>query len=200
MQHNHARFPFELATLPWDGDGLAPFLSRETLDYHYGKHHRGYVNKLNELVKGTPFEAMTLAEIVKKADGPVFNNAAQIWNHDFYWMSLSPRGTRPHGALAEAIERTFGSFDEFAARFKASATTHFGSGWTWLVKNDLGTLAICNTGNADNPLRANQTPLLVCDVWEHAYYIDYRNERAKYLEAFWKLANWEFAAHNFAQG
>ena len=189
----------ELPPLPYSMDALAPHLSAETLAYHYGKHHRAYVNKLNELVHGSEFEAMSLPELIRKSSGPMFNNAAQVWNHSFYWNCIGPRrGGRASAELARAIDACFGSFDGFAARFKSSAAAKFGSGWTWLTKRADGVLAIHNTDDADNPLRSNELPLLVCDVWEHAYYIDYRNERAKYIEAFWQLVNWDFVAGNFA--
>ena len=187
----------ELNPLPYAPDALAPHISRETLDYHYGKHHRAYVNRLNELVAGTDFESWPLPELVRKATGPMFNNAAQAWNHEFYWNCLSPAGGVPTGELARAIDGQYGSFERFAARFRSLAAEKFGSGWTWLVRRDDGSLELRNSNDADNPLRWRQAPLLCCDVWEHAYYIDYRNERAKYLEAFWRLANWEFAERNF---
>jgi Fe-Mn family superoxide dismutase len=189
----------ELPALPYSMDALAPHISRETLEFHYGKHHRAYVTKLNELVGNSAFAGMPLPSLVKKSTGAIFNNAAQVWNHNFYWSCLSPKRTsRPIGNLAGAIDACFGSFDRFAAQFKSSATGKFGSGWTWLVKRNDGTLEIRNSDDADNPLRWNQTPLLTCDVWEHAYYVDYRNERAKYIEAFWHLVNWDFVADNFA--
>ncbi|HMN13372.1 MAG: superoxide dismutase [Fe] [Gammaproteobacteria bacterium] len=188
----------ELPALPYSSDALVPHISRETLEYHYGKHHRAYVNKLNQLVQGTEFEAMALPELIRKSTGLIFNNAAQVWNHSFYWNCLDPKGHRkPAGALARAIDASFGSFDEFSALFKGSAAAKFGSGWTWLIKRSDGTLAISNSDDADNPLRSNQVPLLTCDVWEHAYYIDYRNERPKYVEAYWHLVNWDFVARNF---
>ena len=188
----------ELPALPYGMDALAPHISRETLEFHYGKHHRAYVNKLNELVRNSAFEGMTLASIVKESTGPIFNNAAQVWNHGFYWNCLSPKGGgKPADKLAAAIDATFGSFDQFVSQFKNSAVSKFGSGWTWLVKSGDGALTIRNSDDADNPLRWDQTPLLVCDVWEHAYYIDYRNERAKYIEAFWHLVNWDFVTGNF---
>ena len=190
--------PFELMTLPFAIDALAPSISKETLEYHHGKHHRAYVNKLNEVAKGTEFENMALADVVKKSSGVMFNQAAQIWNHDFYWHSLTPTaGTKPSAALAKAIDAAFGSFAEMEKQFKASAAAKFGSGWTWLVKGADGKLAIKNSNDADCPLRWNETALLVCDVWEHAYYIDYRNVRPSYIDAFWKLANWDFASKNF---
>ncbi|WP_347988316.1 superoxide dismutase [Fe] [Methylomonas sp. AM2-LC] len=189
---------FELPALPYAKDALAPHISVETIEYHYGKHHQTYVTNLNNLVPGTEFEGLSLEEIVKKSSGGIFNNAAQVWNHTFYWHSLSPNGGgAPTGALAEAIEKTFGSFDKFKEDFTKAAVTTFGSGWAWLVKNADGTLAITSTSNAATPLTSGQTPLLTVDVWEHAYYIDFRNLRPKYLEAFWALVNWEFASANF---
>lgn len=188
-----------LPELPYDKDALAPHISAETLDYHYGKHHQTYVTNLNNLIKGTEFENLSLEEIVKKSGGGIFNNAAQVWNHTFYWNSLSPQGGgEPSGALADAINRSFGSFEKFKEAFTQTAITTFGSGWAWLVKNADGSLALVSTGNAATPLTTGQTPLLTVDVWEHAYYIDYRNARPKYLEAFWNLVNWEFASKNFA--
>lgn len=190
---------FELSTLPYARDALAPHISAETLDYHYGKHHQAYVNKLNGLIVGTIFEDSSLEEIIDQADGVLFNNAAQIWNHDFYWHCLSPKGgSEPNGVLLNSIEATFGSFAAFKQEFTASATGNFGSGWTWLVKDSDNELSIINTANADNPLQHGLVPLLTCDVWEHAYYIDYRNARPAYIEAFWQLADWSFAAENFA--
>ncbi len=187
----------ELMTLPFSLDALAPHISKETLEYHYGKHHRAYVNKLNELIQGTEFATLTLTEIIKKASGPLFNNAAQVWNHNFYWYGLTPQpSAKPTGDLAAAIDRSFGSFDQFAAQFKTAATTKFGSGWTWLVKTADGSLAIRNSNDAENPLQWNQLALLTCDVWEHAYYVDYRNERPRYFDAFWSLVNWDFVAKN----
>ena len=187
---------FALPELPYARDALAPYLSKETLDYHYGKHHAAYVANLNKLVKGTDFEGMSLEEIVKKAKpGPVFNNAAQVWNHTFYWNCLSPKGGgEPSGDLAEAIQKAFGSQAKFKGQFTAAAVGLFGSGWAWLVRKPDGGLAIESTGNAGNPMTAGNAPLLTCDVWEHAYYIDYRNVRPKYVEAFWKLVNWEYVA------
>jgi superoxide dismutase, Fe-Mn family len=189
---------FELPALPYAKDALAPHISEETLEYHYGKHHQTYVTNLNNLVSGTEFEGLTLEEIITKSSGGVFNNAAQIWNHTFYWNSLSPNGgDLPESGLGNAINRTFGSFEEFKAEFTKCAVTTFGSGWAWLVKNSDGSLALVSTSNAGCPLTEGQTPLLTCDVWEHAYYIDYRNARPKYLEAFWALVNWDFAAENY---
>lgn len=189
---------FELPPLPFAKDALAPHISAETLDYHHGKHHNTYVVKLNGLVPGTEYENKTLEEIITSAPaGGVFNNAAQIWNHTFYWNCLSPNGGgEPTGAIADAINNAFGSFDEFKAKFTDSAINNFGSSWTWLVKNADGSLAIVNTSNAGCPLTEGQTPLLTVDLWEHAYYIDFRNLRPDYMKAFWALANWEFVAAN----
>lgn len=189
---------FELPALPYANDALAPHISAETIEYHYGKHHQTYVTNLNNLVPGTEFEGLTLEEIVKKSSGGIFNNAAQVWNHTFYWNCLSPNGGgAPTGGLANAIERTFGSFDKFKEEFAKCAVTTFGSGWAWLVKNANGSLELVSTSNAGCPLTAGQTPILTCDVWEHAYYIDFRNLRPKYLEAFWALVNWDFASANY---
>lgn len=190
--------PHELPRLPYALDALSPLISRETLEYHYGRHHRAYVNKLNELIKGSSYEGMALDDLIRDSQGPIFNNAAQVWNHSFYWNCLSPESAgKPAGELAKAINAAYGSFDAFTVKFKASATGKFGSGWTWLVKAKDGALTIRNSDDADNPLRWNQTPLLTCDVWEHAYYIDYRNDRTKYIDAFWSLVNWDFVAGNF---
>ncbi|OOV86342.1 superoxide dismutase [Oceanospirillum linum] len=191
---------FELPALPYDKSALEPHISAETLEFHHGKHHNTYVDKLNGLVPGTEFEGKTLEEVIKAAPaGPVFNNAAQIWNHTFYWNSLSPNGGgQPAGALADAINAKWGSFEAFQTEFNDKAVNNFGSSWTWLVKNADGSLEIVNTSNAGTPMTAGQTALLTVDLWEHAYYIDYRNVRPKYLEGFWALANWDFAAANFA--
>ncbi len=190
---------FELPALPYAKNRLVPHISEETLEYHYGKHHQTYVTNLNNLVPGTEFEGLSLEEIIMKSSGGIFNNAAQVWNHTFYWNSLAPSaGGEPTGALAEAINATFGSFEKFKEDFTKCAVTTFGSGWAWLVKNADGSLALVSTSNAACPLTTGQTPLLTCDVWEHAYYIDYRNARPAYLEAFWALVNWDFAAANFA--
>ena len=187
----------KLPELPYAKDALAPHISAETIEYHYGKHHKAYVDNLNKLIPGTEFENMPLEDIIKKATGGVFNNAAQVWNHTFYWNCLSPKGSgAPTGALAQAIEKAFGSFDKFKEQFANAGMTRFGSGWAWLVKNADGSLAIESTGNADNPMKDGKKPLLTCDVWEHAYYIDYRNARAKYIEAFWNIVNWDFVAAN----
>ncbi len=190
---------FELPVLPYAKDALAPHISAETLEFHYGKHHQTYVTNLNNLVSGTEFDGMSLEEIVKKSSGGLFNNAAQVWNHTFYWNGLSPNGGgEPTGELVAAINAAFGSFAQFKEAFAKCAVTTFGSGWAWLVKNADGSLALVSTSNAGCPLTTGQTPLLTCDVWEHAYYIDYRNARPAYLEAFWALVNWDFAAANYA--
>ncbi|MED5239698.1 MAG: Fe-Mn family superoxide dismutase [Pseudomonadota bacterium] len=190
---------FELPPLPYDMSALVPHISRETLEYHYGKHHSTYVTKLNGLIEGTDLENQSLEEIIKNSSGPLFNNAAQIWNHTFYWNSLSPEGGgEPGGAVAQAIHAAFGSFENFQNEFNDRAVNNFGSSWTWLVKKADGSLAIVNTSNAQTPLTGEDTPLLTCDLWEHAYYIDYRNARPHYLEAFWQLVNWDFVAANLA--
>lgn len=189
---------FELPNLPYAMNALAPHISEETLQYHYGKHHRAYVNNLNNLAAGTEYEHMSLEDIIKKASGGIFNNAAQIWNHTFYWHSLAPNaGGEPTGEFAEKIHQTFGSFEEFKTIFTKSALTLFGSGWAWLVKNNAGELEIVQTSNAGNPMLDGKTPLFTCDVWEHAYYIDTRNDRGAYLKNFWELVNWKFADNNW---
>ena len=188
-----------LPELPYAKDALQPHISAETLDFHYGKHHQTYVTNLNNLIPGTEFENLSLEDIVKKSSGGVFNNAAQIWNHTFYWHSLSPKGGgEPTGPLADAINKQWGSFAAFKEAFTKAAIGTFGSGWAWLVKKADGALDIVSTSNAATPLTTDSKPLLTIDVWEHAYYIDYRNARPKYAEAFWNIANWEFAAKNFA--
>lgn len=191
---------FEFPPLPYAQNALEPHISAETLEYHYGKHHKTYLDNLNKLIAGTEFEGKTLEEVVKSSSGGVFNNAAQVWNHTFYWNCMSPNGGgAATGAVAEAIDKTFGSFDKFKEEFSTSAATNFGSGWTWLVKKADGSVAIVNTSNAETPLTdSSVTVLLTADVWEHAYYVDYRNARVKYLEAFWNLVNWEFVNKNFA--
>lgn len=187
-----------LPALPYALDALAPHISKETLEYHYGKHHQAYVTNLNNLIKGTEFETMGLEEIVKKSTGGVFNNAAQIWNHTFYWHGLSPNGGgEPDGELAAAIHAKFGSFEAFKEAFTKSCVGNFGSSWTWLVKKPDGSVDIVNTSNAATPLTTQDKPLLTCDLWEHAYYIDFRNLRPKYVETFFNLVNWEFVAENF---
>jgi Fe-Mn family superoxide dismutase len=187
-----------LPPLPYAPDALEPTISKETIDYHYGKHHQTYVTNLNNLVAEGEFKDASLEEIIQRASGGVFNNAAQIWNHTFYWNCLSPKGGgEPSGPLADAITSAFGSFDEFKQKFAASAAGNFGSGWTWLVKNGDGSVEIVNTSNAANPMTEGQTPLLTVDVWEHAYYIDYRNARPRYLEEIWNIVNWEFVGDNY---
>lgn len=188
---------FTLPALPYAIDALAPHISQETLEFHHGKHHQAYVTNLNNLVAGTEFESASLEDIIKKSSGGVFNNAAQVWNHTFYWNSMSPNGGgQPTGALLDAINAKWGSVDAFKDAFNKSAAGNFGSGWTWLVKKTDGSLDIVNTSNAATPLTTSDVALFTCDVWEHAYYIDYRNARPKYLESFWALVNWDFAAAN----
>jgi len=183
----------ELPALPWARDALAPHISAETIDYHYGKHHQAYVNNLNGQIKGTEFENMELVDIINKAQGGMFNNAAQVWNHTFYWNCLKPKGGgEPSGKLADAINKAFGSFAQFRDDFSKTAATTFGSGWAWLVQRSDGSLGVVSTSNAGTPITGSDRPLLTCDVWEHAYYIDYRNARPKYIEAFWNLVNWDF--------
>lgn len=188
----------ELPPLPYDQDALEPHISRETLEYHYGKHHNTYVVKLNGLIDGTDDADKSLEEIVKSSSGGIFNNAAQVWNHTFYWNCLSPNGGgEPTGAVADAIDSAFGSFEDFKAKFTESAVNNFGSSWTWLVKTADGGLDIVNTSNAATPLTDDgATPLLTVDLWEHAYYIDYRNVRPDYMTAFWNLINWDFVNKN----
>ncbi|MGQ9574098.1 MAG: superoxide dismutase [Thermoguttaceae bacterium] len=184
---------FALPPLPYPADALAPHISKETLDFHHGKHHAAYVANLNKLVKGTQLEGMSLERIVKSSSGAVFNNAAQVWNHTFYWHCMSPKGGgEPTGRLAEALREGFGSFANFKEQFTEAAVTLFGSGWAWLVRKPDGTLAVEATSNAGNPMTGGSVPLLTCDVWEHAYYIDYRNARPAYVAAFWKLVNWPY--------
>lgn len=188
-----------LPALNYEKNALEPYLSAETVEFHYGKHHQTYVTNLNNLIVGTEFENLPLEEIIKKSSGGIFNNAAQVWNHTFYWNCLKPNGGgEPTGALAEAINRDFGSFTAFKEKFTQTAITTFGSGWAWLVKKPDGTLALESTSNAATPFTSENKPLLTCDVWEHAYYIDYRNMRPKYVEAFWNLVNWDFVSNNFA--
>jgi Fe-Mn family superoxide dismutase len=187
--------PFELPALPYARDALAPHISAETIDYHYGKHHQAYVDNLNRLIAGTEFENADLETIIRKSSGGLFNNAAQVWNHTFYWNCLKPGGGgEPSGRLADAINRSFGSFEKFREQFTQTALTTFGSGWAWLVQRPDGGLALASTSNAATPLTGEDIPLLTCDVWEHAYYVDYRNARPKYVEAFWNLVNWDFVA------
>ncbi|AMG31395.1 superoxide dismutase [Fe] [Grimontia hollisae] len=191
---------FQLPALPYEKNALEPHISQETLEFHHGKHHNTYVVKLNGLIEGTELENKSLEEIIKTSTGGVFNNAAQIWNHTFYWHCLSPNGGgEPTGDVADAIAKSFGSFEEFKAKFTDSAINNFGSSWTWLVKKADGSLDIVNTSNAGTPLtEEGVTPLLTVDLWEHAYYIDFRNLRPDYMNAFWALVNWEFVAQNLA--
>lgn len=188
----------ELPALPYEKNALAPHISEETLEFHYGKHHNTYVVNLNNLIKDTDFADSALEDIIKNSEGGIFNNAAQVWNHTFYWNCLSPNGGgEPTGALADAINAKFGSFEAFKEAFTADCVGNFGSGWTWLVKNSSGDLEIVKTSNAGTPITEDGvTPLMTCDVWEHAYYIDYRNARPAYLGAFWNLVNWDFIASN----
>jgi len=189
----------ELPALPYARDALAPHISAETIDFHYGKHHQTYVTNLNNLIKDTEFAQSNLEDIIRRSTGGMFNNAAQVYNHSFYWNCLKPNGGgAPSGKLADAINRTFGSFAAFKEQFTQTAMTTFGSGWAWLVQRADGSLALVSPANAATPVTGTDRPLLTCDVWEHAYYIDYRNARAKYVEAFWNLVNWDFAAAQMA--
>jgi Fe-Mn family superoxide dismutase len=189
---------FTLPDLPYAKDALEPHISAETIDFHYGKHHQAYVNNLNNLVPGTEFENASLEEIIKKAEGGIFNNGAQVWNHTFYWNCLSPNGGgAPEGKLLDAINAAFGSFEAFKEAFSKAAATLFGSGWAWLVKNSEGKLEIVQESNAGNPLRNGFTPLLTCDVWEHAYYLDQQNKRPSYIEKFWELVDWKAVEGRF---
>ncbi len=191
---------FQLPELPYAMDALQPHISKETLEYHYGKHHLTYVNNLNQLLADSPMANLSLEQIIMKSDGGLFNNAAQVWNHTFYWYCLSPQGGgEPSGKLAQAINNKFGSFQAFKELFSKTALTTFGSGWAWLVLDKQGELSVTSTSNADTPMRHHQKALLTCDVWEHAYYIDYRNARANYIEHFWNLVNWEFVSEQFGE-
>ena len=187
-----------LLELPYALDALAPHMSKETLEYHYGKHHKAYVDNGNKLIAGTEFENASLEDIVKKSSGKIFNNAAQVWNHTFFWNGLSPKPTTPSKAVTDALVKAFGGLEDFKKQFTESAIGNFGSGWTWLVKDADGSLAIVNTANAGNPMTDGKTPLLTCDVWEHAYYVDYRNARPTYLEHYWALVNWDFVEKNLS--
>ena len=194
------RFAHTLPELPYALDALQPHISRETLEFHHGKHHRAYVDKLNELVRGGPLEGRSLEETVRQASGAVFNNAAQAWNHAFFWQCLGPEPrSRPGGTLGKAIDGAFGSFAAFQDQFTKAAVETFGSGWAWLVLGTDGSIAIRSTANADTPIKSGGVPLLACDVWEHAYYIDHRNERPKYLKAFWQVVNWKFVEDNYGK-
>jgi superoxide dismutase, Fe-Mn family len=188
---------FTLPELPYALDALSPHISKETLEYHYGKHHNTYVVNLNKLIENTEYSNMELEDIIRKSSGGIFNNAAQVWNHTFYWHCLAPNsGGEPTGSLLESIVQSFGSFEKFKEQFSQTAITTFGSGWAWLVQKDNGELEITSTSNAQNPITEDIRPLMTCDVWEHAYYIDYRNARPEYLKAFWSLVNWDFVASN----
>ena len=188
---------FEIPDLPFDKDALTPHVSPRTLDYHYEKHHKGYLEKLRTSIEGKPEADRSLEDLIRTADGGLFNNAAQVWNHSFYWNCLSPNGGgEPSGELGEKIAAAFGSFADFREQFSGAAVGRFGSGWAWLVNKPEDGLAIVTTANAETPLTYPCTPLMTCDVWEHAYYIDYRNARPKYIEHFWELVNWEFVAGN----
>lgn len=189
---------FTLPAFPFAQDALEPHISKTTIEFHYGKHHQTYVDNLNKLIIGTEFENSSLEDIVLKSSGGIFNNAAQVWNHTFYWNCLTPKSNlKPDGKLLDAIEKEFGSYEEFKEKFTNSAVTLFGSGWAWLVKNKEGKLEIVQTSNAENPMRQDKTPLLVCDVWEHAYYIDKQNRRPAYLESFWNLVDWKKVEERF---
>ena len=189
---------FELPQLPYDLSTLAPAISSETLEFHYGKHHNAYVTNLNNLVKGTKFENATLEQIIKEADGGIFNNGAQVWNHTFYFMSFVPGGSNePKGKLAEVINSVFGSYDGFKEQFSKAAATLFGSGWAWLVKKGDGKLDIVQESNAGNPLKNGLQPILTCDVWEHAYYLDYQNRRPDYIKSFWDIVNWDIVSERY---
>jgi len=191
---------FELPKLPYSKNALEPYISEKTIEFHYGKHHQAYVTKVNNLSKGTPFENASLEEIIKKADGGVFNNGAQVWNHTFYFFQFNPDGCKePKDELKKAIEAKFGSVEKFKEEFSNAAATLFGSGWAWLVKNEKGELEIVQTANAGNPLRDGKTPLLTCDVWEHAYYLDKQNARPKYIEDFWKIIDWKVISERYSK-
>ncbi len=188
----------KLPELPFAKDSLQPHMSAETFDYHYSKHHQAYVTKLNELIKGTKYEKMDLVELVLSSEGAVFNNAAQHWNHSFFWNCLSPKGGgAPTGKGLELINKKWGNFDKFKEEFAKAATSNFGSGWTWLVLNKSGEAEILNTSNAQTPMTSGQKALMTLDVWEHAYYIDYRNSRPNFINAYWNLVNWDFVNKNF---
>ena len=188
----------ELTQLPYSMEALEPHIGRLTMEFHHGKHHRAYIDNLNKLIAGTKFETMTPEEIIKNSEGSIYNNAAQAWNHDFYWNCLSPEGTKePSSGLLHAMDKKFGGFDEFKKQFTLSAVGLFGSGWVWLVKDEAGQLEIISSPNAGNPIRENKTPLLVCDVWEHAYYLDKQNRRADYVESLWKVVDWKKVSQRY---
>jgi len=184
-----------LPELPYSRNALEPYMSRETLDFHYGKHHKAYVDHVNTLIAGTKFAEASLQELVAEADGTLFNNAAQVWNHDFFWNCLSPRRQTPGKELTRALDKV-GGLESLQAQFDKAAVNLFGSGWVWLVKDSAGAFKVVTSANADTPARNGHTALLTCDVWEHAYYIDHRNDRGAYLKSFWKLVNWEFVTAN----
>ncbi|WP_419769787.1 MAG: superoxide dismutase [Candidatus Marinarcus sp.] len=186
----------ELMKLPYAMDALEPLMSKETLEFHYGKHHQTYVNNLNNLIAGTKYEELSLEEIIKSSEGGLFNNAAQVYNHDFFWKGLTPQSSTMPSSVESALMKAFGSVEAFKTEFTNKAVTHFGSGWAWLVKDEKGKLSVISTSNALTPITEGLTPILTCDVWEHAYYIDTRNARPAYLENFWKLVNWDFVAQN----
>lgn len=189
---------FELPQLPYALDALSPHIGEKTLEFHYGKHHNAYVNNLVNLVKGTKFESASLEQIIKEAEGGIYNNGAQVWNHTFYFFEFNPEGKRePLGELADSINKSFGSFDQFKEKFSNAAATLFGSGWVWLVKKDDSSLEIIQESNAGNPLRAGLKPILTCDVWEHAYYLDYQNRRPDYIKAFWNILDWDVISRRF---
>jgi Fe-Mn family superoxide dismutase len=189
---------FALPKLPYELDALSPNIEKQTLEFHYGKHHKKYVDKTNDLIKGTKFENATLEDIIREADGGIFNNGAQVWNHTFYFYTFAPAGAEePSGGLADAIKSSFGSFGEFKDKYAAASTSLFGSGWTWLVKKDDGSLDIVQKSNAGNPLRDGLNPLLTCDVWEHAYYLDYQNRRPDYIKAFWNIIDWDVISKRY---
>lgn len=190
---------FELPKLPYELNALEPYVNKKTLEFHYGKHHQAYVNNLNNLVQGTKFENASLEEIIQESDGGIFNNGAQVWNHTFYFSSFSPTSSKePSGVLKEAIQKDFGSFSEFKEKFSKSAATLFGSGWAWLVKKEDGKLDIIQKSNAGNPIKDGLTPLLTCDVWEHAYYLDYQNNRPDYINSFWEILNWDLISTRYS--
>lgn len=191
---------FSLPKLPYANNGLEPVISEQTINFHYGKHHQAYVNNVNNLIAGTEFENASLEEIIMKAEGGIFNNGAQVWNHTFYFMQFNPEGCKePKDELKKAVESAFGSFEAFKEAFSKAAATLFGSGWAWLVVNKKGELEIVQTSNAANPMRDGLKPLITCDVWEHAYYLDKQNARPKYVEDFWKILDWKVVAERFAE-
>lgn len=190
--------PFTLPDLPYSNDALSPQMSAETLQFHYGKHHKAYVDKLNHLTKGTKFAEMKLEDVIRQSDGAIFNNAAQVWNHTFFWQCLSPKKNQlPTGELLSAMNKSFGDLDQFKTKFSEAALGQFGSGWAWLTAQKNGLLEITTTSNAETPIQTSSIPLLTCDVWEHAYYLDHRNQRDAYLKTYWEIVNWDFVQSNF---